>query len=444
MTPSARLATTIEALTEIRATPRPADTIMSAFFRSRRFIGAKDRAAMADTIYRILRSEARLSWWLTRVEAEIEGRSLVLADALLNERIPLNVLDDLCSGGKYAADRLSGLESVWTRKLSTHTIDHPHMPDAARLECPDWAWDKMQAAFGPRTEDVLGAMLTYAPLDLRANTLKSDRDTLLAEMKKLSWRIEKTRYAPSGLRLQGRPNLNAHPALSTGLAEIQDEGSQLVALAAGAKPGMRVLDFCAGAGGKTLAMAATMENKGRIVACDVLEGRLKKALLRFRRAGAHNIEIQPISSESDAWLKRHKGSFDRVLVDAPCSGTGTWRRNPDARWKNLGPGLDELLKTQASILDSAARLVKPNGRLIYATCSLLPDENQNQVKSFLDRHKDYRLVPVAQVWAEDANADAPLPEGADDMLTLDPARHKTDGFFAAVLERLPAAAPEAA
>ena len=433
MTPSARLATTIEALTEIRHTPRPADTVMSAFFRARRFIGAKDRAAIADAIYRILRGEARLGWWLETHETEIDGRSLALADLLLHGQLSFDVLDKLCSGGRYGADRISGLEENWARKLATHTLDHPKMPLQVRLECPDWAWEKMQAAFDDRTEEVLGAMLTHAPLDLRVNTLKADRDTLLVEMKKLSWRIEKTRYAPEGMRLLGRPNLNAHKALSTGLAEIQDEGSQLVALAVAAKPGMRVLDFCAGAGGKTLAMAADMKNKGRIVACDVLEGRLKKALLRFRRAGAHNIEIQPITSESDPWLKRHKQSFDRVLVDAPCSGAGTWRRNPDARWKNLGPGLDELLKTQAAILDSAARLVKAGGRLIYATCSLLPDENQGQVSAFLERHADYKLVPVADIWAE--NNYANLPEGADDMLTLDPARHQTDGFFAAVLER---------
>ena len=255
-----------------------------------------------------------------------------------------------------------------------------------------------------------------------------------------------------------------------GLIEVQDEGSQLVALLADARPGMRVADFCAGAGGKTLAMAAQMKNKGKIVACDVLEGRIDRAAVRFNRAGVHNVERKALSSERDQWVKRHAGTFDRVLVDAPCTGTGTWRRNPDAKWKLTPEDVAELEQVQRNILDSAWRLVKPGGRLIYATCSLLAEENEAQIEAFLAAHADFKLVPISAVWRDvvgtalphstvtPANEPGstgkasvgpsmdPGSDGRDDgrsgrrsggaTLSLTPAQHGTDGFFAAVLERV--------
>ena len=210
--------------------------------------------------------------------------------------------------------------------------------------------------------------------------------------------------------------------LKNGHVEIQDEGSQLVALLVGASPGQRVVDFCAGAGGKTLAIAAQMKNKGKIVACDVLEKRLKRSTERFRRAGVHNIETKPLKDERDPWVKKHKGDFDRVLVDAPCSGTGTWRRNPDARWRSLGPGLETLIPLQAEILDSAARLVKKSGRLIYATCSLLPEENERQIEKFLETHADFRLVPFKEIWPEGVSMQ-------EDCLSLTPLQHRHRRIF---------------
>ncbi len=202
-----------------------------------------------------------------------------------------------------------------------------------------------------------------------------------------------------------------------------------------ARPGMEVVDFCAGAGGKTLAMAAAMKGKGRLIASDVLANRLTRAKERFRRAGAHNIQTRPITGETDPWIKRHKGQFDRVLVDAPCSGTGTWRRNPDQRWRSLGPGIAELLPLQMRLLESAARLVKPGGRLTYATCSMLPSENEDHADAFLAAHPDFTLVPSDDVWKT-----AVWPEGGPSVpsspyLRLTPATHDTDGFFAAVFER---------
>ena len=239
--------------------------------------------------------------------------------------------------------------------------------------------------------------------------------------------------SPYGIRVAERPALNALPMLKNGLVEIQDEGSQLVALMVDAKPGQRVVDFCAGAGGKTLAIAAEMKNKGHIMACDVMAGRLKRSTERFRRAGLHNIEVKALKDERDPWVKKHKAGFDRVLVDAPCSGTGTWRRNPDARWKHLGPGLEQLLALQAGILDSAARLVKPGGRLVYATCSLLPEENEQQIEAFLASHPDFTLVSAVDI-LQRYGIKSPAANGVQ-YLSLTPLQDQTDGFFAAAMER---------
>ena len=235
-----------------------------------------------------------------------------------------------------------------------------------------------------------------------------------------------------GLRVEGRPPLATLKCFKDGLIEVQDEGSQLVGLLVDAKPGMRVVDFCAGAGGKTLAIAAQMRNKGKIFACDVLQGRVDRAAVRFTRAGIHNVERKGLSSERDPWVKRHAGTFDRVLIDAPCTGTGTWRRNPDAKWKLTRQDLAELTELQRRILDSACRLVKPGGRLIYATCSLLAEENEAQIAHFLSHHAEFKLLPLPYVW-HDVIGGAPPAEGA--MLSLTPARNGTDGFFAAILER---------
>jgi 16S rRNA (cytosine967-C5)-methyltransferase len=236
--------------------------------------------------------------------------------------------------------------------------------------------------------------------------------------------------APYGIRLDERLSLARLPMLKSGEVEIQDEGSQLVAMLVDARPGDRVVDFCAGAGGKTLAIAAQMNNKGHVIACDVSEGRLKRAAERFRQAGLHNIQTRLLTSETDKWIKRHKGGFDRVLVDAPCSGTGTWRRNPDARWRAQEEGgLDKVVALQMRILASAARLVKPGGRLVYATCSLLAEENEEQVAAFLATHPGFKVVPLREA------APGLTRSAHPDYLSLTPAQHDTDGFFAAVMQR---------
>ncbi|MBV8060326.1 MAG: RsmB/NOP family class I SAM-dependent RNA methyltransferase [Alphaproteobacteria bacterium] len=429
MTPAARLQAILDLLEQIEAEPRPADALVSTYFRARRYIGSKDRAAVSSTLYATLRHRARIDWWLTRVKTAVTPRARLIAYLALIEQKPAGVIDELFSGGKFAPAQLSPEEGKWLARLAGHTIDHPDMPDAVQGECPDWAAEGLSARFGKQFLKEMQAMQTEAPLDLRVNSLKAERAEIVSALKDMGLPAHACRLSPWGVRVKARPNLSAMPMLKNGSVEIQDEGSQLVALLVDAKPGERIVDFCAGAGGKTLAMAASMKNKGRIIACDVLAGRLKRSTERFRRAGVHNIEVRALSSEHDPWVKRHKGGFDRVLVDAPCSGTGTWRRNPDARWKHLGPGLQDLLVLQGRILASASRLVRPGGRLVYATCSLLPEENEKQIDAFLKTAPDFALLPCETV------AGFLSPAAAGGMLSLTPARHDTDGFFAAVLER---------
>jgi 16S rRNA (cytosine967-C5)-methyltransferase len=426
MTPSARTEAVIELLTEILATPRPADTVASAYFRSRRFIGSKDRAAIGARLYRLMREYHRLSWWITRVRLPVTGRTLTLAGLLFDREHAGEHPEKLFTGGKYAPASLDEGELKLVKHLTGKEFLHPDMPERERAECPDWAYAPLKRALDGNFAAEMEAMMHPAALDLRVNTLKTTRDEALKTLQHDGFEAEAGEVSPLGIRVYGRPNISQHPLFADGAVEIQDQGSQLIALLADAKPGEQVVDFCAGAGGKTLAMGASMKNKGRIVAMDVLGGRLARAKLRFRRAGLHNIETRELSSERDKFVKRHEKHFDLVLVDAPCTGTGTWRRDPDKRIRQLGPGLETLVPLQKDILDSAQRMVKPGGRLVYGTCSLLPEENEDQMKVFLGAHADFALLPARDV--------ADLP-GAGDFLQLTPAQHGTDGFFCAVLTR---------
>ena len=428
MTPAARLGAAIELLGAIETAPaRPADAVANDYFRSRRFIGSGDRRAVSERVWQVLRTRRRLGWWL-RVEAP--GPRLLAGASLLLEGWTLSGLVQSFSGGRFAPAMLSREEQAALARIEGHTPDHPDMPEAVRLEIPDWLLSRLQARFGPALAREMAALDGPAPLDLRVNTLKATREDARAALAAEGWKAEPTPFSPWGLRIQGRRPVTAGPAFQSGLVEIQDEGSQLVAVLADVRPGMRVADWCAGAGGKTLALAGAMQNRGQLLACDVSAARLDGAVRRLRRAGVHNVERHLVVA-GDKWAKRRAGSFDRVLVDAPCTGTGTWRRNPDARLRLRESDLRELLPKQASILDVAQGLVRKAGRLVYATCSLLPEENEAQVTAFLARHPGFSLVP-----AERAAALAPGLRGDDGFLSLTPAQHGTDGFFAAVMERV--------
>ncbi len=428
MTPAARLAAAIELLTAIADAPRrPADAVANDFFRARRFIGSGDRRAVSDRVWRVLRARNRLGWWLDRVRAAPTPRLLVAASLLLEGWSPEGVAQSF-SGGRYGPAALTGSEDKAVRGLSGHTLEHPDMPDWVRLEVPNWVLPSLTRRFGARLAEEMRAMDAPAPLDLRVNLLKATREEAAAALSAEGIEARPTPLSPWGLRVQGRRPVTTGAAFRSGLVEIQDEGSQLVAMLVGAAPEMRVVDWCAGAGGKTLAMAMAMGNRGHIVACDVSAPRLDGAVRRLRRAGVHNVE-RHLVEPGDKWAKRRAGCFDRVLVDAPCTGTGTWRRNPDARLRLTEQDLSELLPKQASILDVAHRLVRISGRLVYATCSLLPEENEDQVSAFLSRHPGFVPVPVPGLWPE-------LPATRGPFLSLSPLAHGTDGFFAAVLERV--------
>ncbi len=468
MTPAARIAAAIDLLAEILGPSprtvvraRPADAVANEFFRARRFIGGGDRRAVSDRVWQVLRTRRRLGWWLHETspaplvadllrspgpheaESKIAGARphlggnrgtasprLLVAASLLLEGGALGGVASAFSGGRFAPAPLSPTELAALRRLEGHTLEHRGMPDAVRLEMPDWLLPRLAKRFGQALESELRALLQPAQLDLRVNLLKTARDPALAALIAEGLDAVPTPLSPWGLRIASRRPVTGGPAFQAGLVEIQDEGSQLVAALVGARPGQRVCDFCAGAGGKTLALAMTMDNRGALIACDTSSARLENAVRRMRRAGVFNVE-RHLLEPGDKWAKRRAGSFDRVLVDAPCTGTGTWRRNPDARQRLTEADLEELTARQAAILDAAAPLVRKHGRLVYATCALLAEENEAQVMHFLARHPGFSLVPLARAWPFDG-----APPCSGDFLTLTPARHGTDGFFAAVLEQM--------
>ncbi len=329
-------------------------------------------------------------------------------------------------------DALSGLadaERAWLDKVMA--IDRRSLPAALRTNMPDWIMSRLSQQFGEDEAMQLTDTLNQpAPLDLRVNTIKSDRETAEAALTHAGIVCMPTPFSSLGLRMRQKPALQNMTLFKDGHLEVQDEGSQLLAQILGAKRGEMVADFCAGTGGKTLALGAWMRNTGRLYAFDVSEKRLAKLKPRLARSGLSNVHPVLIAHENDAKVKRLAGKLDRVLVDAPCSGLGTLRRNPDMKWRQQEKDLVELNAKQRSILTSAARLVKPGGRLVYATCSLLEEENQSVVNGFIAEHPEFSLRPMGELMAEQK-----LSLSMGDFLQLLPHRHQTDGFFAAVLER---------
>jgi 16S rRNA (cytosine967-C5)-methyltransferase len=440
MTPGAQVAAAIEILSVIEDSARPADDAAADYFRRRRYIGAKDRAQIASHVYAVLRHRAALDWWIGRASRGAvpeAARERVLASLALIDLWPPERIARCCDGERFRPAPLSPAEARLVTSLAGHTLHHPDMPRAVGNDVPEWLLPALERALGAGLEGEIAALNAAAPVDLRVNPLKCDRETARRRLADEGITAEPTLLSPLGLRLKARAPLAALAAFKEGLVEVQDEGSQLAALLADARPGMRVVDFCAGAGGKTLALAAQMRNRGKIVALDVSTRRLERAGTRLRRAGVNNVERRALAGERDKWIKRHKESFDRVFVDAPCLGTGTWRRNPDAKWRARPEDLAELTVRQQDILASAARLVRPGGRLVYATCSLLCEEDEDRAEAFLAGASDFALVPAAEVWQETIGGNPPA--GGGPYLRLSPARHGTDGFFVAIFARREAA-----
>ena len=430
MKPAARIQSTIDVLQKIADNDRvPMDSVIGDYMRQRRYIGSKDRSDIAERCYEMARSHARLGWWIEKFNVEDTPRNRVLIWLMIGEGAnDKRITKDLFDGSKYAPEELSAQEAhivklITEGKYQGGGISHTDMPVDVKVESPPHYTEKLKAYFGDEFENEMQAMLGSATLDLRVNTFLATREKAKDYLEADGVKTQTTPYSETGLRCVQKSYLARTKAFAKGWVEIQDEGSQLIAQMCDAQAGMQVLDYCAGAGGKTLALAAAMQRKGRIVAMDNDPRRLNKGRDRYKKAKvADIIEVRDLN-ENAKWLKRQKGKFDIVLTDVPCTGTGTWRRNPDMRWRTFGPTLEELTAIQAEILERVAALVKPGGKLVYATCSLLPDENENQIETFLKNHGDDFEI-------------APVPEDlGNPYLRLTPNRHNTDGFFTAVLIR---------
>jgi len=434
LTPGAQVAAAIDILAAIDLGERPADDVAADYFRRRRYIGAKDRRHIAGHVYTVLRHRSALDWWIAKHPVDIGPKSRVLTALVLAENWRPEVVAACCDGDRFRPAPLTEAEDRLLRGLTTRTLRHPEMPRAVASDLPDWLEPYLERVFGKGLEREMAALNASASIDLRVNLLKADWETARRALAAEGVAAEPTPWSPVGLRLAERVPLGGLSAFREGLVEVQDEGSQITALLADARPRMRVVDFCAGAGGKTLALAAGMANRGKLVACDVSAHRLERAVRRLRRAGVGNAERRVLTSERDKWIKRHAGGFDRVLIDAPCLGTGTWRRNPGDKWRVTPEDLASLIVRQQEILRNAARLVRPGGRLVYATCSVLREEDEAQAEAFLVAEPEFSVVPAARVWNETIGG---LSPGGERYLRLTPARHGTDGFFVAILERQP-------
>ncbi|HSC78738.1 MAG TPA: RsmB/NOP family class I SAM-dependent RNA methyltransferase [Chitinolyticbacter sp.] len=408
----------LDALEQVLPFTQPADVCLSRLFREQKKLGARDRTAIAETVFGLLRALPKLEW---------------VAGAYAGPRMWL-----LCYLSAVEKRNLKELATIFNdeqleRAKQWKATDWSAAPLNVRAGLPLWVVEALQAE-GRSEDDVIAlgtAMLSAAPLDLRVNLLKAKRDAVLGALSEGEFKTEATPYSPWGLRLAGKPALNKHPLFLDGSIEVQDEGSQLLALLTGAKRGQMVADFCAGAGGKTLAIGAMMQNTGRLYAFDISEKRLANLKPRLARSGLSNVQPQLLASEHDQKVKRLAGKMDAVLVDAPCSGLGTLRRNPDLKYRQSAQSVAELNAKQGSILASAARLVKTGGRLVYATCSVLQSENQAIVDAFLAAHPEFELLDARELLARD-KIDIPL-DGP--LLQLDPRQHGTDGFFAAVMQK---------
>ena len=431
MTPAARVSAAIEVLADIEARRRPAGDVLKDWGLSHRFAGSGDRAAIAGLVYDALRRKASSAWLM----GDAAPRATVLGMLRRDRELKPEAIAALTDGARHAPAPLTAAEQ---ERLAHGTLDGA--PAHVRGDYPEWLDPHLAATFGEERVEEGAALAARAPLDLRVNTAKGDRDKAAAGLEHLY--PQPARWSPWGLRIAlasdaKSPAVHAEPAFIKGLVEVQDEGSQLATLLTAARPGEQVIDLCAGAGGKTLALAAMMENHGQIYATDLDKRRLAPIHERLERAGARNVQVRTPRGKDDA-VADLAGRADLVVIDAPCTGTGAWRRNPDAKWRVRPGALAERVKEQAEALDRAAALVKPGGRIAYITCSVLDAENGAQVRAFLERTDGFALVPPAettQALGERALLFRRAVLMTDEGLLMTPRRTDTDGFYVAVLRR---------
>lgn len=394
---------------------QPADSLLSAYFRSHHELGQQDRGFVAESVYGMLRRKR----YLEHIAKDAAPRRLLLA--YLTRVAGMSMRDLEAAAGHADAEWIAQLKAARGETLSA----------AVQADFPDWIADKLAARMPEADWVALGrAMQQPAPLDLRVNTLRATREVALAGLREAGVEADPTPYSPTGLRVKGKPALNRHALFLSGAIEVQDEGSQLLAYLLAPRRGELVVDFCAGAGGKSLQIGAMMHSRGRIYAFDVSEKRLSRLAPRLARSGLSNLHAQRIVTENDARVKRLAGKIDRVLVDAPCSGLGTLRRNPDLKWRQWPQSVGELAAKQLAILTAAARLLKPGGRLVYATCSILREENRDVVDAFLAAHPQFAPLDCAGLFRTQG-----IPLDTGPYLELAPHVHGTDGFFAAAMEK---------
>ncbi|MDP1787142.1 RsmB/NOP family class I SAM-dependent RNA methyltransferase [Nitrosomonas sp.] len=417
-----QLDSAIIALRTVLPLEYPADGILRHFFRENPLLGGQDRAFIAETVFGILRHR----FFLESLTERITPRSLVLAYQVKFNGMNLRELTSL----------ISESETKWLAEIKAIKLET--LPLAIQAEFPEWLVEKLKQSMTDADILNLGFSLQKsAPLDLRVNTILAKRNQVLETLSQEGIEALETPYSPCGIRLTGKPAINRHELFLSGKIEVQDEGSQLLGYLLAPKRGEMVVDFCAGAGGKSLLLGALMNSKGRLYAFDISEKRLNNLKPRFKRSGLSNLHAQRIANENDIKVKRLAGKIDRVLVDAPCSGLGTLRRNPDLKWRQSPQSIDELKAKQAAILSAAASLLKPGGRLVYATCSFLPEENQQVVQEFLNTHPQFSLLNCAELLAQQK-----IPLDTGEFLQLSPLLHQTDGFFAAALTRVEVTKPE--
>jgi 16S rRNA (cytosine967-C5)-methyltransferase len=418
MHPNALMDLATDLLRQVLKLDQPADTVVSAFFRKHRALGQRERHTLAETTYAVLRQRLRLAHLAQSGSGALERRLAALAwqgsDAFLRSA-------------------LGPQEQKWLAEVKA--VDVAGLPEKLRHNLPDWLAALLKQELGDDFWALVEAMERPAPLDLRVNALKAKREDAQAQLTAAGVDAVATPYSPWGLRVAGKPALQKLEVFINGTVEVQDEGSQLLAALLAPKRGEMVVDFCAGAGGKTLALGAMMRNTGRLYAFDVSGHRLDALKPRLARSGLSNVYPAQIAHERDDRIKRLAGKIDRVLVDAPCSGLGTLRRNPDLKWRQSPKALGELSAKQQAILDSAARLVKPGGRLVYATCSLLRSENEAVAEAFGTAHPDFEPLPVGAALTAAQVGRADELTSAAGHLRLWPHRHETDGFFAAAWQR---------
>ncbi len=447
---SSRIRAVIHILQTIDNSAIPADRVVSHWNAHNRYAGAKDKNFIARVVYDILRNRMACVWWCEKYNTPVTPYTLVLVyiyfchtdsvqDAFFDSQNP------------FSPPPLNKAQHRLYKKLHAHVgLYRDDMPDFVYCNVQQWMYPLFETVYGDDTKAVLLSLNQQAPVDIRVNTLKATVQQVTAALHTQGIKTCPIYGLPHGLRVQNRHNLSALPAFKQGWFEMQDASSQRASKLVDARRGDKIVDFCAGAGGKALAIAQDLDNTGRIICCDVSENRLKRAKIRLKRAGVHNAECRPLTSETDKWIKRRShrfdGGFDKVVVDAPCTGTGTWRRNPDQKWRITKQDIQQLTALQRRILQSASRLVVGGGRLIYMTCSLLQQENEQQVQTFLQHNRQFEWVDIRNIW-QDVFTDMPVPQNGKNYgksLRFRPqtAPYNTaqpsydgDGFFIAIMVR---------